>query len=127
MTMALPQLQSLLLGYPCGKNTCATTVACLLPISVHCPKLQSLNIHFNTTTIVDDLKNISEDPQFQELPSLQKCTLWRLDIREMPLTFDEPNFKAVALGVVDIFPNLERCQGWDDFNWELAEVQSFRG
>ena len=37
--MALTQLESLLLGYPCSENTCLTTVACLLPISVHCSRL----------------------------------------------------------------------------------------
>ena len=123
LAMALPRLDSLLLGYPCDENTCATTVACLLPISVHCARLQSLGIHFNTTNIVDDLKDISEDPRFQELRSLQKCTLSCLDVHEMSLTFDDSEFETVARGMVDIFPNLERCDGWDEFNWELAEVQ----
>ena len=123
LVTTLPRLDSLLLGYPCDENTCATTVACLLPISVHCPRLQSLGIHFNTTTIVDDLKNISEDPRYQELRSLRKCALSCLDVHEMPLTCDESDFGAVARGITVIFPNLERCDGWDEVNWELAEVQ----
>ena len=96
LAMALPRLDSLLLGYPCDKNTCATTVACLLPISVHCAGLQSLEIHFNTTNIVDDLKNISEDPRFQELRSLGKCALSCLEVHEIPLTIDESEFETVA-------------------------------
>jgi len=123
LAMALPRLKSLLLGYPCDKNTCATTVACLLPISVHCARLQSLEIHLNTTNIVEDLKNISEDPQFQELRSLQKCTLSWLDVHRVPLTLDKSDFGRVARGMVDIFPNLERCDGWGGLNWEIGVVQ----
>jgi len=47
LVMLLPQLESLLLKRPCSDNTCATTVACLLPISVHCVKLRVLAVHFN--------------------------------------------------------------------------------
>ena len=96
LVMALPRLDFLLLGYPCNKNTCATTVACLLPISVHCAGLQSPEIHFNTTNIVDDLENISEDPRFQELRFLQKCALSCLEVHEIPLTIDESEFETGA-------------------------------
>ena len=123
LAVALPRLDSLLLGYPCGENTCATTVACLLPISVHCPGLRSLGIHFNTTNLIDDLKSISEDPRFQELRSLGKCTLSCLGVYDTPLTIDESDFETVACGTTVIFPNLERCNGWEEVNWELAEVQ----
>ena len=75
LAMALPQLKSLSLGIPCPKNICATTVASLLPISVHCIELEDLAIHFNTTSIVDDFGNISKDPKFRELRSLPRCTL----------------------------------------------------
>ena len=109
--MALPRLDSLLLGYPCDKNTCATTVACLLPISVRCPRLQSLGIHFNTTNIVDDLKNISGGPRFQELRSLRKCAISCLDFHPIPLTLDKSN------------PDLECCEGWNGVNWGLAEIR----
>jgi len=112
LSMALPRLNHLLLGYPCGENTCATTVACLLPISVHCPGLQFLGIHFNTTNIVDDLKNISEDPQFQELRSFRRCDLSRLYVYRVPLTPDKSGLKTVARVMMDIFPNLEHCDGW---------------
>jgi len=123
LAMALPRLNSLFLGYPCDKNTCATTVACLLLISVHCIRLQSLEIHFNTTNIDSDLKNISEDPQFQELRSLQKCALSCLDVQGIPLTVDESEYETVARGMTVIFPNLERYYGWDDLSRGLAEVR----
>ena len=117
LAMVLSQLESLMLGYACFQNTCATTIGCLLPISVHCVRLQSLEVHFNTTNIVDDLKNVSEDPRFQELRPLPRCTLSRLDVSDIPLTLDEPGLETVAKGMVGILPSLERCVGlepvWD--------------
>ena len=115
LAMALPRLRALILGSPCSENTCATTAACLLQISVHCIELEKLEIHFNTTNIVDDLKNISEDPRFQELRSLPRCTLWCLDVDQIPLDLDEPaGPEAVAKGMVDIFPSLVHCSGFDE-------------
>jgi len=106
LAVALPRLEYLLLGHPCFEKVCATTVACLLPMSVHCTKLQEVEIHFNTTNIVEDFKNILADPQFQELHSLPKCTLSCLNVAQTPLTLDEPGFEIVANGIVDIFPGL---------------------
>ena len=123
LAMALPRLEFLLLGYPCDKNTCATTVACLLPLSVRCARLQSLWIHFNTMNIVDDIKTISEDPRFQRLRSLRKCALSCLNVHKLPLTLDGSELETLARGMTDIFPNLECCDGWDEFNSKLAEVQ----
>jgi len=106
LAMALPRLQRLCLGFPCEENIRATTAACLLPISVHCLRLGVLSIHFNTTNIIDDLKNIPADPQFRELFSLPKCRLSRLDVRDAPLTLDESDFETVADGMKGIFPDL---------------------
>jgi len=105
LVTALPQPESLLLGQPCSNNTCATIVACLLQISVRCIKLQSLQIRFNTTNIVDDFKNISGDPRFQDLRSLQRCSLPRLDVMRIPLTLDGPGIEIVRSGMADVFPS----------------------
>ena len=126
LAMSLSQLEHLHLGHPCFENTCATTVACLLLISVHCVKLQSLEIHFNTTNIIDDLKNISEDPRFQELRSLPKCTLSRLDVYLLPLALDGPGIEIVASRMIDILPHLKHCEGlnygWDELSETLKHV-----
>ena len=122
LAMALAQLESLLLGRPCSKNTCLTTIACLLPISVHCSKLKKLNIHFNTTNIVDDLKNILEDSRFQQLRSLPRCPLTSLNVHDMPLSLDEPDLETVAKGMVDIFPSLTDCKGWEGSWKELSRA-----
>ena len=121
LVMALSQLEYLQLGHPCFENTCATTVACLLPISVYCVKLESLGIHFNTTNIIEDLENISEDPKFKELRSLPRSPLSRLDVHLLPLALNEADFGAVAGGLIDIFPSLERCEGLNEVWDELSE------
>ena len=120
LAMALTQLQSLVLGYPCFKNTCLTTIACLLPISVHCSKLRKLKIHLNTTNIVDDLRNILEDPQFQQLRSLPKCPLTYLGVYRTPLRLDESDLETVAKGIVDIFPSLTDFDGFEESWIELS-------
>ena len=131
LAMALTQLESLLLGYPCSENTCLTTVACLLPISVHCGKLEELMIHFNTTNIVDDLRNISEDPLFQQLRSLPRRPPMSLDVHRMPLKLHESDFETVAKGMVDIFPSLTSCKGlergWDEISGKIKDLQEHSG
>ena len=104
--MAMPQLDYLVLGPTCSKNTCATTAACLLPLSVYCVRLSVLDIHFNTTNIVDDLKNISVDPRFQELHSLPRCEVWRLGVPDVPPVLDESGLRTVVDGMRYIFPRL---------------------
>ena len=130
LVVTLPQIESLFLGYPCAKNTCATTVACLVPISAYCVKLRDLEIHFNTTNIVDDLENTLGDPRFQALGSLPRCTLTRLGVYETPLTLDESGLETVARGLADIFPSLERCatepwisHGWDEISKRIVKLR----
>ena len=127
LAMTLTQLEFLLLGYPCPKNTCLTTVACLLPISVHCSELRELEIHFNTTNIVDDFKNTLEDPRFQQLRSLPRCSLTILDVSRMPLSLDESGSNIVAKGMVDIFPSLTCCkghkEGWSRLTRKIVSIQ----
>ena len=126
--MALTQLESLLLGHACFEDICATTVACLLPISVHCKELKKLEIHFNTTDIADDFKNIYEDPRLQQLRSLPRCRLTCLDVYQMPLSLEESDLEIVAKGMIDIFPSLihfeaveERC--WDELSDKIADLR----
>ena len=127
LAMALTQIELLLLGHACFEDACSTTVACLLQISVHCTKLKNLEIHFNTTNIVDDFENILEDPLLQQLRSLPRCSLTRLDVYQIPLSLDEHGFEIVLNGMMDIFPSLERCNGfetdWDELSRRLVSCQ----
>ena len=125
LAMALPRLETLFLGRPCSENTCPTTVACLLPISVHCVKLKVLKIHFNTTDVVRDFKGISEDPKFLELRLLPRCTLAGFGVGDTPLALDEFDVETVVKGMVDIFPSLRTCGGsggtWGEVNRRINE------
>ena len=129
LTMALSQLESLLLGRPCSSDACATTAACLLSISVHCAELRELEIHFNATNIVDDLENISDDPRFQELRSRPRCQLLLLNVYRIQLTLDEPGLETVMNGMLDIFPSLGWSEeaaegsGWGELSNKLWEFQ----
>ena len=130
LAKALPQLESLFLGRPCFENTCTTTAACLLPISVHCLELRELEVHFNTTNIVEDLNNILAGHLFQELRLLPKCALSSLGVHRMPLTLDEPGFETAVNGMVNIFPSLKHFEGavrdfdWKELSRRILEVQS---
>ena len=129
LVMALPQLESLLLGRPCSNNTCATTAACLLQISVHCVKLQTLAVHFNTTNIVDDFRDILDAPRYQELHSRPRCKISFLRVHLMPLTLDDSGFETVVNGMISIFPALGYCvevvrgTGWHKLSERLTELQ----
>ena len=124
LVVALPRLESLFLGRPCSNNSCTTTVACLLIISVHCTKLQELEIHFNTANVIRDFEDLSED--YQELLSLPRCALRRLNIHRIPLTLDGPGFEAVVNGISSIFPSLELLVGVGQvWNW-TAELKKVR-
>jgi len=39
----------------------------------------------------------------------------------MPLTLDESGLETVTRGMMDIFPDLVCCEGWDELNWKIAE------
>ena len=129
LATALTQLESLFLGNVCSENTCSTTVTCLLPISVHCVKLENLEVHFNTTNIVNDFKDILEDPQFQHLRSLPRCPLDCLYLSRTPLALDEPGFETVAKGMIDIFPSLVGFEGevtgpaWGELSDRIADIR----
>jgi len=117
--MALPRLESFRFGRTCCSNTCATTVACFLSISVHCLGLQVIEIHFNTTNIVEDFKRIPEDPRLQHLRSLPRCQLHSLvGCYQIPLILDEPGVETVAKGMIDIFPSLRRPGG----SWSWVQL-----
>jgi len=82
--------------------------------------LEKLQVHLNTTNIVDDFKSISGDPRLQELRSLQRCRLTDLFVHRTPLRLDEAGFEAVGKGMIDVFPALERCEGVEPNWYDLA-------
>ena len=58
LVAALPRLESLQLGVPCSLNSCNTTAASLLSISIYCPGQTVLETHFDNITIVADMRRL---------------------------------------------------------------------
>ena len=85
-----------------------------------------MEIHFNTRNTVEDFRSISTDPRFEQLRSLPRCPLSRLEHWLAPLTVDKPVSETVEHGMVDIFPSLECCIGfevWKEVSDRYGELQ----
>ncbi|KAJ7798050.1 hypothetical protein B0H14DRAFT_2389052 [Mycena olivaceomarginata] len=94
MATAWPQLRTLDLSPGCQSAGYAprATVAGLLPLAQHCPRLESLALVLDATRT---------DPEI--LDGINNCALARLDVGESPLS--SPG--AVAAFLAAIFPNLQ--------------------
>lgn len=107
LAIALPKLEALTLGgWPCGSDTCPTTVRSLLSLSIHCIKLRYLSIHFRTANLRADLLELLDYAYSHGLQSRPKCPLGTLVTGEMPLELAEHDFVLVSMGMFMIFPSL---------------------
>jgi hypothetical protein len=95
MATAWPQLRTLGLSPGCQSAGYAprTTLAGLLPLAQHCPRLESLALVLDATRT---------DPEILR-DGISNCALARLDVVESPLS--SPG--AVAAFLAAIFPNLQ--------------------
>ena len=126
LTTALPQLENLLLGHPCHRNTCATTVAYFLPISVQCLNLGRLEIHFNTTDIAGDFESALGGPRFQDTHSIPKSRLQLLCVKYTSLSLEPTKVYTVVDGLTNAFPCLECVEAhghkWNDISKKLSAI-----
>ena len=109
LAAALPRLESLRLGHPCSRNTCKTTVASLMSISIHCLDLSILETHFNTQTIVDDMQSLLNGGVGH---NKAKCRLWRILVGYQPLELDSADLRTIAMGFSVIFPRMVQLVGY---------------
>jgi len=121
ISVALPCLTEATFGHVCCVNSCRTTVSSLLSLSTHCKDLVALEIHFNTTNLLDDLTAISEVLQRRGVRSLQKCKLRWLNMWNAPVRIREEDRRSVAAGFLAIFPSLCRIITNADTGWNLFE------
>ena len=115
LARAMPRLECLELGYPCGERSTGITVKGLAILAHHCLDLSSLSVHFQ----VDSL---SDPPVVDVVPSTagsatlrRSCALRGLDSGEMSLATEL--VPTVALTLVFIFPHIERIYFAND-GWE---------
>ena len=107
LAIALPKLEALTLGgWPCGGDTCPTTVRSLLILSVHCTKLNHLNIHFRTANLRVDMLNLLEYACSQGLLSKPKCPLKVLMVGDMVPMLADHDIALISMGMLMIFPSL---------------------
>jgi hypothetical protein len=106
LASGLPRLRTLRLGEPCGLDSCETTVASLLSISVHCLDLTDLSTHFNTLTIVEDTQRLLDEGSGRDKA---KCKLEELSVGSMPLEIRSEDIETVGTGLKTIFPSLTRA------------------
>jgi len=122
LTPALPRLKTLEFGTPCGLNSCETTVASLLSISVRCLDLTVLSTHFHTLTIVKDTQRLLDEGSGR---GKAKCKLENLWVGFMPLEIRSEDIGIIATGLKAIFPSLTRA-GYEG-RWRELRAKFFVG
>ena len=105
----LPSLVNLRLGEACNSGGCRTTVSSLLSISTHCLELISLEIHFDTYCIIEDMERLLDEGSGRGKP---RCKLQRLSVGCSSLRVPEFTIEFLATGFADIFPYLEGFTGF---------------
>jgi len=118
LASALPRLNSLRLGVPCDGGSCSTTIASLMSVSVHCLDLEVLEIHFNTRTIVGDIRHMLDGDAGRDKA---KCQLQRLSVGSLLLQARGEDIKSIAMGLKVIFPHLKNIAGCHS-RWRRVNV-----
>jgi len=107
LATALPRLKLLRLGRPCQSNTCNTTVASLIAISVRCPDLTVLETHINTLTIADDIRRLLDGGAGR---NQTKCKLHSFLVGDLSLKVRGEDIETIAMGFKAIFPCLMKIR-----------------
>ena len=124
LAASVPHLKTLQLGLPCWLNSCNTTVASLMSISVHCLDLTVLQTHFNTRTIVSDMQRLVSGGIGRDKV---KCKLQRMMVRCLPLEVAGEDIETVAMGFKVIFPCLtglwSQGSDWERLRSKIAGLR----
>lgn len=120
LAIALPKLEALTLGeMPCNSDTCPTTIRSLLFLSIRCPRLRYLNVHFRTGNLREDMLEMLGDAYSQGLHSRPKCALKTLVTQGMHVNSLCCDRMLISVGMLMIFPSLNtfvsRSPAWDRF------------
>lgn len=110
LSLALPRLESLMLGHQCDKNACKTTFRSLLFLSARCPNLAFIAVHFNTEQITNDIRSLfeTEDPSLKELRECPtRCQVVTFSVSKTPLSLaGSDELQVVKRGFLNVFPRL---------------------
>jgi len=127
IAIALPNLVDATFGEVCSADSCRTTACSLLFLSTSCKKLKTLEIHFNTRNLRDDLQSIPENLRLRGLCGLPRCRLQQLEVAYAPFQIAEEDHGLVVAGFLRIFQSLGRIsgveRGWDGLNSKLCNEE----
>jgi len=98
LAATLPRLKCLEFSQPCGSNSCNTTVASLMSVSIHCLGLKHLETHFNTLTIFNAC---SMEAMGVKTPSAGSA-IWWLDAYYLKCTERTLKLPSHASGILRI-------------------------
>ena len=133
LSAALPLLERLCFGLPCSNSSHDTTVSRLLALSAHCKNLLSLWIHFNTTSLVDDIRFLSEDPELRALRGLPtRCPLEFFGAGGLPFpNVTDRDVTTIAEGFMDIFPSISSVKptmvtGWRTLDSRIHQLRAMK-
>ena len=123
LTKAMPRLESLAIGEePCGVPS-QITFKSLYTISRQCPRLTTLQIHFNPALFVTKVETDSQNgdvalgfPDLKTPPS-ELCSVTTIDVGSIPLPPESNTSYIMALGLLGVFPRLEKLE-CDDGDWD---------
>jgi len=123
LTKAMPRLESLAIGEePCGLPS-QITFNSLYTASRRCPRLTTLQVHFNPSLFVTNVDTGSESgditlglPDPKDPPS-ELCSVTTFDVGKIPLPQESNTSYILALGLLGVFPRLEKLEG-DDGDWD---------
>lgn len=120
IAIALPNLVHALFGDVCRVDVCRTTVCSLLFLSTRCKNLKTLEIHFNTRNLREDLELIPENSRLRGLCELPRCQLDQLKVGNAPFRIAKEDHGPVVAGFLHIFQSLYNIYGidagWDELS-----------
>ena len=107
---ALPLLVELFLGAaPCESPAREITLAGLRPLSAHCVRLQTVQIHFSALDLQTDIPDDAlTNPSDGEPLSPNHCHLSQLVVGALPISTSENSVLIVAYFLRQLFPRLSK-------------------
>lgn len=123
LTKAMPRLDSLTIGGEPCRTPSQITFKSLYIISHRCPRLTALRIHFNPMLFVTKVDTDSESGDVAiglsdlATPPSNLCSITTIDVGNIPLPSESNTAYIMALGLLGVFPRLEKLE-YQDSDWE---------
>ena len=126
LSQAMPKLEVLRLGgVPCGTSTGATFDG-LVDLSLRCPRLTKLHVHFHVDSLIDATVNVTTSTDGEPIFWREDCALTDLEVGNIPIP--PQSALVVTLSLLQIFPRILNIVDYTNPEWEtVAEaIKKFR-